>query len=83
VAYAAGGIVETITDYAEGSGTGFIFYDYAAESLVDRLCDALQCFLDEECWLQIVAEAMTSDFTWKKSAEEYDHLYRELLEPQG
>jgi starch synthase len=83
VAYAAGGIVETIADYAEGSGTGFIFHDYTAESLVGRLCDALQCFHYEECWLQIVTEAMTSDFTWKNSAEKYDHLYRELLEPQG
>ncbi len=80
VAYAGGGIVETIEDHAAATGSGFIFYDYTPESLVEKLGEALNCFHDEECWPQIVNEAMTRDFTWKKSAEEYDHLYRELLE---
>jgi len=83
VAYAAGGVVETIADHTGSSGSGFLFYDYTVASLVRRLRDALQCFHDEECWPQIMAEAMTRDFTWKNSAEEYDYLYRELLEPQG
>jgi starch synthase len=80
VAYAGGGIVETIEDHAVATGSGFIFHDYTPESLVEKLREALNCFHDEECWPQIVNEAMTRDFTWKKSAEEYDHLYRELLE---
>ncbi len=83
VAYASGGVVETIVDHTDRRGSGFLFYDYTAESLVGKLGDALQCFHDEECWPQIMAEAMTRDFTWKNSAQEYDHLYRELLEPQG
>ena len=80
VAYAGGGIVETIEDHDEESGSGFIFYDYTNQSLVDKLQEALECYHDEESWLRIVTEAMTRDFTWKNSAEEYDHLYRELLE---
>jgi starch synthase len=81
VAYAGGGIVETIEERDEESGSGFIFHDYSAESLVGKLEEALACFHDEESWQQIVMTAMTRDFTWKKSAEEYDQLYRELLEP--
>ncbi len=80
VVYAGGGIVETIVDHAKESGSGFIFYEYTPESLVGKLSEAIQCFHDEESWPQIVAEAMTRDFTWKNSAEEYDQLYRELLE---
>ena len=80
VAYAGGGIIETIEDFAKESGSGFIFHDYTAESLVGKLEEALACFHDEESWQQIVTTAMTRDFTWKKSAEEYDHLYRELIE---
>ncbi len=76
VAYAGGGIVETI----EESGSGFIFHDYTAESLVSKLEESLACFHDEESWQQMVTTGMTRDFTWKKSAEEYDQLYRELLE---
>lgn len=83
VVYAGGGIVETIEDHAKASGSGFIFHDYTPESLIEKLNEALQCFHDDECWPQIVAEAMSRDFTWKNSAEEYDVLYRELLEPQG
>ncbi|MEI8101893.1 MAG: starch synthase [Chlorobium sp.] len=83
VVYAGGGIVETIVDHAKASGSGFIFHDYTPESLIEKLNEALQCFHDDECWPQIVAEAMSRDFTWKNSAEEYDVLYRELLEPQG
>ncbi len=80
VAYAGGGIIETIEEFAEESGSGFIFHDYTAESLVGKLEEALACFHDEESWQQIVTTAMTRDFTWKKSAEEYDQLYRELIE---
>ena len=80
VAYAGGGIVETIEEHDEESGSGFIFHDYTVESLVGKLEEALACFHDEESWLQMVTTAMTRDFTWKKSAEEYDNLYRELLE---
>ena len=80
VAYAGGGIVETIEDHDEESGSGFIFYEYTSQSLVDKLQEALECFHEGESWLRIVTEAMTRDFTWKNSAEEYDHLYRELLE---
>ncbi|MEI6756526.1 MAG: starch synthase [Chlorobium sp.] len=80
VAYAGGGIVETIDDLDEERGSGFIFHEYTPESLVEKLKEALQCFHDEECWLQMVNVGMTRDFTWKESAEEYGQLYRQLLE---
>ena len=80
VAYAGGGIVETIEDHLEKRGSGFLFYDFTSESLIEKLKEAMSCFHDEESWQEIVANAMTRDFTWKNSAEEYDHLYRELLE---
>ena len=80
VAYAGGGIVETIDDFVKDSGSGFIFHDYTVESLLSKLNEAIECFHDEESWEQIVASAMTRDFTWKNSAEEYDQLYRQLLE---
>jgi starch synthase len=80
VAFAGGGIVETIEERADETGSGFIFHDYTPEALVGKLEEALDCFHDEESWQQIVNTAMTRDFTWKKSAEEYDQLYRELLE---
>ena len=73
-------MVSTIDDLDEERGSGFIFHEYTPESLVEKLKEALQCFHDEECWLQMVNVGMTRDFTWKESAEEYGQLYRQLLE---
>jgi starch synthase len=80
VAYAGGGIVETIEDLGEKSGSGFIFHDYTPESLLGKLTEALSFFSDTERWQQIVTAAMARDFAWKQSAEEYDQLYRQLLD---
>ena len=80
VAYAGGGIVETIDDVADERGSGFIFHDYTVDSLLGKLNEAIDCFNDGESWEQIVLAGMNRDFTWKHSAEEYDQLYRQLLE---
>lgn len=79
VAFAGGGIVETIDDLDGQDGSGWLFREYSADALVARLEDALAAYHDEERWPQIVESAMGRDFTWKSSAEEYDQLYRELL----
>ena len=80
VAYAGGGIVETIDDFTDESGSGFIFHDYTVDSLLGKLNEAIECYHDGESWEQIVSAGMNRDFTWKNSAEEYDQLYRQLLE---
>lgn len=80
VAYAGGGIVETIDDQVEEKGSGFIFHEYTVQSLVGKLKEALQCFDDDERWQQIITSAMARDFAWKNSAEEYGQLYRQLLD---
>ncbi|MEI6847685.1 MAG: starch synthase [Chlorobiaceae bacterium] len=80
VAYAGGGIVETIEEFSGNIGSGFIFHEYTGASLTGKLKEAIECYQNEECWKQIVTEAMTRNFAWKNSAEEYDQLYRQLLE---
>ena len=80
VAYAGGGIVETIEDYSEKDGSGFIFHDYTPKALLGKLDEAVNLYLDSERWQEIVDHAMSRDFGWKHSAEEYGGLYRELLE---
>ncbi|KUL33088.1 starch synthase [Chlorobium limicola] len=80
VAYAGGGIVETIDEVTDKSGSGFLFYDYTADAFAGKVQEALDHYHDEERWLQLVLEAMGKDFSWKSSAGEYDQLYRKLLE---
>ena len=79
VAYAGGGIVETIEEVSGDKGTGFIFTEYTPEALVGRLQEATSLFGDQERWAELVLEAMGRDFSWKASAEECGELYRHLL----
>ncbi|NTW63045.1 MAG: starch synthase [Chlorobiaceae bacterium] len=81
VVYAGGGIIETIHELQDGVGSGFIFHEYTDDSLVGKISEAIAIYSDEERWPQLVHEAMSKDFSWKSSAEEYDQLYRQLLEP--
>jgi starch synthase len=79
VAYAGGGIVETIDEVKGDEGTGFIFREYTPDALVSKLQEAIGCYHDGERWPELVLRAMTRDFAWKSAAEEYAGLYRELL----
>jgi starch synthase len=79
VAYAGGGIVDTIEEVSGDRGTGFIFTEYTPGSLTARLQEALALFADRERWSALVLECMGRDFSWGTSAGHYAELYRNLL----
>ncbi|NTU57298.1 MAG: starch synthase [Chlorobiaceae bacterium] len=79
VAFAGGGIVETIEEVKEDQGTGFIFTEYTPEALLGKIQEAITLFGDKDRWARLVLEDMGRDFSWKTSAEEYSELYRNLL----
>lgn len=79
VAYAGGGIVETIEEVSGDKGTGFIFTDYTADGLISKLGEALLLFADKERWAELMREGMERDFSWSASAEQYAELYNSLL----
>ncbi|MBN1929684.1 MAG: starch synthase [Chlorobiaceae bacterium] len=79
VAYAGGGIVETIEEVSGDKGTGFVFTDYTADALLARLGEALALFADRERWAALMREGMERDFSWSGSAEQYAELYRNIL----
>ena len=75
-----GGLRDTITPYNETkvSGNGFAFNDYNAEGMLRVIEEAAETYKDKETFAKIVKEAMTTDFSWKKSASEYEKLYLKL-----
>ncbi len=79
VAYAGGGIVDTIEEVSGDKGTGFIFTDYTPEALTAKLQEALALFADRERWSALMLECMGRDFSWSTSAGQYAELYRNLL----
>lgn len=80
VARATGGLVDTITDPKTGSGaTGFLFSRIDPRSFAQTMKRALEVFCQKEVWGTMQLNAMSMDFSWQKSAEQYVQLYRHLM----
>ena len=73
-----GGLRDSITPYGAG-GNGFTFRDYNAYDMLYVIGEAINLYRNEEAWKGLMHKAMTTDFSWAKSAKYYEGLYRGLL----
>ena len=75
-----GGLNDSITPFNDGRnrGNGFAFNNYNAHEMLYVIKDAIFTFGDKSVWNKIVDDAMTTDFSWNKSAVEYDKLYKKF-----
>lgn len=73
-----GGLSDTIRDYdaKKGTGNGFSFEEYTPAELLKTIDRALSVYQDRPKWKAVVTNAMTSDFSWSRSADEYISLYK-------
>jgi len=78
IAHAVGGLVDSI-DENEESRTGFLFHQPERDAFLSALEQAFQEYQKPMEWGKIQRRAMQQDFSWKKSAEEYLKVYRQLL----
>lgn len=76
-----GGLKDTVFSYNEdtGEGNGFSFANYNAHDMLHTIERALSLYRQPEVWEKIVANAMNCDFSWDKSAQQYQILYKTLL----
>ncbi|MFT4146213.1 MAG: glycogen synthase GlgA [Mobilitalea sp.] len=77
-----GGLRDTVIPYNlyTGEGTGFSFYDFTGEALLQVLDAALQVYYDNpEQWKALFRKGMKQDFSWNASVHLYEDLYQELL----
>ena len=76
-----GGLRDSILSYNEvtGEGNGFSFANYNAHDMLFVIRRACEFYKNEESWSRIVDNGMSSDFSWKKSAKEYNKLYDALI----
>ena len=79
VASSVGGLKDTITDYGDGKGDGFLVEADDAQKLAERITDAINAFADQKAWRKIQLAGMRKDFSWDASANKYLTLYKELL----
>lgn len=77
---ATGGLKDTVTDFKQSHGTGFVFKNYKAEELLKTTKRAIDSFNNQKNkWSGVQKRAMTQDFSWTKSAEKYLKLYTKLI----
>jgi starch synthase len=81
VVRAIGGLKDTVLDYDKyrRSGTGFVFYPYEPQALLETIDRALHAFANRRTWAALQRRAMTMDFSWDRSAQEYGRIYEQLL----
>jgi starch synthase len=79
VTRAVGGMADTVqdADFAAGDepGTGFLFGDPDAQSLVACAERAAARYQRRTIWLPLQRQAMRRDFRWERSAQRYLELY--------
>lgn len=76
-----GGLVDTIADYNEtsGSGTGFVFKNYNSEDFLTAINRGISLFTNKKEWESLVENCMNKRFSWDVSAIKYIEKYNELL----
>ncbi|MFI5265171.1 MAG: glycogen synthase [Candidatus Levyibacteriota bacterium] len=76
IAHKTGGLKDSIKD----GYNGFLFSDYSSEALEQKVVKAVTMWKEEKSAYEAMVEhALTTDFSWKKNAQEYLTLYRILL----
>jgi len=76
-----GGLKDTVQSYDEATatGNGFTFVNYNAHEMSDTINKALELFKNKKVWTHLIQNAMNSDYSWKKSAGEYQEIYKKML----
>ena len=75
-----GGLKDTVYAFnpVEKSGRGFTFKTYNAYDMLDAIKRAVGTYYNKEEWSACVKNAMSGDYSWKASANQYIELYKGL-----
>jgi len=77
-----GGLADTVVHYdpRTGKGTGFVFDEYSPDALAACVERALTIYHRPNLWKRIVHAGMMVDFSWTRSAKDYEKLYRRAMQ---
>ena len=78
-----GGLADTVVNVTPDSlesqtANGFSFQDFTSQALEESLNRAVSMFRNEKpTWRQLMLTGMNRDWSWSRSANQYEALYRE------
>jgi len=75
---ATGGLADTVAPYEKEGGTGFRFDGYSAKEMMTALKLALSVYSKADHWRKLMVRAMSEDWSWNKSAQQYMQIYRSI-----
>jgi starch synthase len=84
VVRATGGLCDTVVDatpqrLADGSATGFVFVAMTPSAFLGTLERAIEVYRTQpERWRKLMENGMRQDWSWSRSAAEYEKLYQKL-----
>lgn len=75
-----GGLNDTVKSYNAytGLGNGFTFRNYNAHDLMHTLRRGISFYRQPKKWGQIVQNALEGDYSWSRSAREYEAIYERI-----
>ena len=76
-----GGLHDTVKNYdmESGEGTGFVFNDLTPDAIFGTMKWAIETYFERKSHMKnLIKNAMSQDFSWKKSSDEYRKIYRNL-----
>ena len=73
-----GGLNDSVTDCGSPEGNGYTFKTFNAHDMLGALRRAEGAFCNRDDWEKLVRRAMTCDFSWSRSAEQYRDLYQRV-----
>lgn len=76
-----GGLADSVIPYNQytGKGLGFTFMNYDGWDLKECIYRAMAVYNDKKAWKKIILSDMAADFSWKKSAGEYEQIYEKIV----
>lgn len=77
-----GGLKDTVTQLNKNklTGTGFVFKDYKVKEFYKTFLNAYKQYYDyPKRWNALIRNGMKTDVSFKKSAKEYEKIYKKVL----
>ncbi len=84
VVHEIGGLKDTVVPFnpVTGQGTGFGFIEFTAFRFLEAVTKAVDLYhTSQPAWNNLIYQAMSRDFSWATSSENYFSLYKELVKP--
>lgn len=85
IVHAVGGLADSVVDttpetLANGTATGFQFFDYHPDAFVAAVWRAVGLFTHYRAdWTQVMRHGMLHDSSWRHSAQEYLDVYQRAI----